>query len=168
MKLFVYMHVYVYMYMYMYVYVYVYVYEYVYVCVYIYMCVWVCVCIYVYIYMYRCMCICIYMWIDGWILTVDALPIRGPDPGTPLAGWGGHPVAHMHAPDPTRMHCTQGPKGCKQPGIYKPCLLKKLAEFGKAVHSRPLPPLREAAHKVRQQDMEHFYMPSATIWRKFI
>ena len=61
---------------------------------------------------------------DGWILTVDMLSIRGPDPGIPLASQRGHCAAHTHAPDPTRMHCTQGPMGCNQPDIYKPHLLK--------------------------------------------
>ena len=45
-------------------------------------------------------------WMDRWILTVDSLPIRGPDLGTPTASWGGHYAAHMHVPDPIRMHCT--------------------------------------------------------------
>ena len=64
---------------------------------------------------------------DGWILTVDLLPVRGPDPGTPPAGREGHRAAHMRTPDPTRSHCTQGPTGCKQPGMYKPSQLKQPA-----------------------------------------
>ena len=53
---------------------------------------------------------------DGWILTVDSLPVRGPDPGTPPADQGGHRAAHTHAPDPTRMHLT--PPGCMYVCMY--------------------------------------------------
>ena len=38
---------------------------------------------------YKCMYVCMYICMDGWILTVDLLPVRWPDPGTPLpAGEG--------------------------------------------------------------------------------
>ena len=67
---------------------------------------------------------------NGWIVTVDLLPIRWSDPGTPPAGQGGHRAAHTHAPDPTKMHCTQGPMNDKQPSIYKPNLLKQPAGWG--------------------------------------
>ena len=73
---------------------------------------------------------------DGWILTVDSLPVRGSDPGTPPAGRGGDHAAHMHAPDPTRTHCTQGPTDCKQSGMNKPSLLKQLASWGQTGCSR--------------------------------
>ena len=92
-----------------------------------------------YVCMYECMYICIYIWMDGWILTVDLLPVRGPDPGTPPASRGGDRAAHTHAPDPTRMHCTQGPTDCKQSGMNKPSLLKQLASWGQTGCSR-LPP----------------------------
>ena len=85
-----------------------------------------------YVYMYVCM----YVWMDGWIITVDSLPIRGPDPGTPPANRGGHRAAHTHAPDPTRMHCKQGPTGCKQPGMYKPSLLNQPAGQGQTRRSK--------------------------------
>ena len=47
------------------------------------------------------------------MLTVDSLPIRGPDTSTPPAYWGGHGTAHKCALDPTRTHCKQSPTGCR-------------------------------------------------------
>ena len=81
-------------------------------------------------------------WMDGWIITVDSLPISRPDLGTPPPGWGGHCAAHTHAPDPTRMHCTQEPMDCKQPGMCKPSLLNKPADRGQTGCRRlPLSPM---------------------------
>ena len=45
-----------------------------------------------------------YGWIDGWILTMDSLPVRGPGPGTPPTGQAGLCATNMHMPDTTRMH----------------------------------------------------------------
>ena len=93
-----------------------------------------------YVYMYVCMDV----WMDGWILTVDSLPIR-PDPGTLPANRGGHPAAHTHVPDPKRTHCKPGPTGCKQPGMYKPSLLNQPAGLGKTGHSKPPPSPKESS-----------------------
>ena len=48
----------------------------------------------------------IYMdgWMDGWMITVDSLPIGVLDPGTLPDNQGGHGVAYKHVPVPTRMH----------------------------------------------------------------
>ena len=95
--------------------------------------------------MYVCMYVWMDGWMDGWILTVDSLPVRGPDPGTPPAGRGGHRAAHTHVPDPTRTHSKPGPTGCKQPGMYKPSLLNQPAGWVQTGCSRPAPSPKESS-----------------------
>ena len=80
----------------------------------------------------------VFIFVDyGWIITVNMISIRGPDPGTSPADQGGHCAAHMGAPDPTRMQHKQGSTGYKQPSIYKPCLLQQLAGGGQIECNRP-------------------------------
>ena len=83
------------------------------------MCMCVYMCIYVFMYI-----VFLFVFIDIWITTVNALHIKGPDPGTPPIDQGGHHAAYTYAPDPNRMHCKQGPKDGKEPGVYKPHLFK--------------------------------------------
>ena len=51
----------------------------------------------------------------------------------------------QHAPDPTRMHCTQGPTDCKQPSMYKPSLLNQPAGRVQTGCSRPPPSPKESS-----------------------
>ena len=59
-------------------------------------------------------------WIEGWIVTVDTLPVRGLDPGAPPANWRGPHATQMCMPNPTRIQCKQGPMGCNKYSMYKP------------------------------------------------
>ena len=64
---------------------------------------------------------------DGWIVTVDTFRFRGPDTSSPPLNQVRHRAAHMRAPDPTNVQRKHGFIGNKQPGVYKPRLLKQLA-----------------------------------------
>ena len=113
-----------------------------------------------------CMYVCMYGWMDGWmdgwILTVDSLPVRGPDPGTPPAGRGGHRAAHTHAPDPTRTHCKQAPQTASSLVCTNPaCSTNQQAGCKQGAVGQPPPP-RRAAHKKRHQNMWRFRTPRST------
>ena len=86
-------------------------------------------------YYYHCCC----PYSIWFKVTEYMLPLRGPDLGTPPDDQRGHYAAYMHTFDPTRTQCKKYPTGCKQPGIYKPCLPKQPARWGLAVPNRPLP-----------------------------
>ena len=120
-----------------------------YICVCIYVCICMCVCVCVCVYIYECICVCVYVymdgWMDRWIITVDSLPIWGPDPGTPPTNRGGHHSAHMHMADPTRTHCKQGLTGYKQPGMYKPSMLNQPAGQGQTGRNKPHPSPKESS-----------------------
>ena len=101
---------------------------------------------------------------DRWILTVYLLPIRGPDPGTTPTSQGGHRAAHTHSPDPTRTHCTQGPIDCKQPGMYKPSLLKQPAGWGQTGCSRP--PLSPKESSLQKEIPKHVAFSYAKVQKQ--
>ena len=103
-----------------------------------------------------------YVCMDGWILTVDLLPVRRPDPGTPPADRGGHCATHTHVPDPTRTHCKQGPTGCKQSGMYKPSLLNQPADLGKTGHSKPPPSPKESS--LQEETPKHMVFLYAKVY----
>ena len=103
-----------------------------------------------------------YVWMDGWIITVDSLPIRGPDPGTPPPTGEGTML-------PTRMHLT--PPGCtanRAPQAVSSlvctnpaCSTNQQARGKQGAISYPPPP-RRAAYKRRHQNMWRFHTPKST------
>ena len=114
-----------------------------------------------YVYMYGCKDGWMDGWMDGWIPTVNSLPIRGPNPGTPPADQGEHHAAHTYPPDTIRTHYTQGPVDCKQPGMYKPSLLKQPAGWTQTGCRKPPPSPKEAAYEGKHLNMWCIHTPSS-------